>query len=89
MQKGGERSSQGLAGGPVRLRAPESAYSHVASGLSNEYDFVNGTLVDRATLERAVDLARRWNVTPHDVLIANGWVRPDDYYRALAQDCGA
>ena len=89
MQKGGGKVKPGLAGGPVRLRAPESAYSHVPPGLSNEYDFVNGTLVDRATLERAVNLARRWNVTPHDVLIANGWVRPDDYYRALAQDCGA
>ena len=50
---------------------------------------MNGTLVDGATLERAVGLARQWNVTPHDVLMANGWVRPDDYYRALAQDCGA
>ena len=50
---------------------------------------MNGTLVDAATLERAVRLAKRWDVTPHDVLMANGWVRPDDYYRALAQDCGA
>lgn len=50
---------------------------------------MNGTLVDAATLERAVGLAQRWNVTPHDVLMANGWVRPNDYYRALAQDCGA
>jgi cellulose synthase/poly-beta-1,6-N-acetylglucosamine synthase-like glycosyltransferase len=55
----------------------------------HEYDFVNGTLVDAATLERAVGLARRWNVTPHDVLLANGWIRPGAYYRALASDCGA
>lgn len=59
------------------------------STLSNEYEFVSGTLVDAATLERAVGLAQQWNVTPHDVLIANGWVRPNDYYRALARDCGA
>ncbi len=50
---------------------------------------MNGTLVDTATLERAEGLAQRWNVTPHDVLMSNGWVRPNDYYRALAQDCGA
>ncbi len=55
----------------------------------HEYDFVNGTLVDAATLERAVGLARRWNVTPHDVLLANGWIRPGAYYRALADECGA
>ncbi len=56
---------------------------------SGEYDFMSGTLVDAATLNRAMGLARQWDVAPHDVLIANGWVRQNDYYRALAQDCGA
>jgi hypothetical protein len=59
------------------------------SGPLHEYDFVNGTLVDEATLERAVGLARKWNVTPHDVLLANSWIRPKAYYRALANNCGA
>ena len=54
----------------------------------NEYEFVKGTLIDAATLERAVGLARRWDVTPHDVLLANGWVRPGDYFQALARACG-
>jgi len=27
-------------------------------------------------------------VHPHEVLIANGWLAADDYYRALAETCG-
>jgi hypothetical protein len=28
------------------------------------------------------------HVHPHEVLIANGWLAADDYYRALAETCG-
>ena len=33
-------------------------------------------------------IAARWGVHPHDVLIANGWLDAEDYYRALAEACG-
>jgi glycosyltransferase XagB len=54
-----------------------------------EYHFLLGRSIDAATLERATALAARWGVHPHDVLIANGWLDADDYYRALADSCGA
>lgn len=53
-----------------------------------EYRFLLDHLVDAATLARACRLAARWGVHPHDVLIANGWLDADDYYRALADSCG-
>jgi glycosyltransferase involved in cell wall biosynthesis len=54
----------------------------------SEYDFLVGHLIDAATLTRAKELAARANVHPHDVLIANGWIKADDYYEALARSCG-
>jgi hypothetical protein len=33
-------------------------------------------------------IAARWGVHPHEVLIANGWLDAEDYYRALAAACG-
>ena len=53
-----------------------------------EYHFLVGRLIDAATLTRASVLAARWGVHPHDVMIANGWLAEDDYYRALAGACG-
>ncbi|HEV7462372.1 MAG TPA: glycosyltransferase family 2 protein [Methyloceanibacter sp.] len=40
-------------------------------------------------MARASAIALRWGVHPHEVLIANGWLAADDYYRALAEICGA
>jgi hypothetical protein len=54
----------------------------------SEYDFLVGRLIDAATLARAKEIAARANVLPHDVLIANGWIKADDYYEALARSCG-
>ncbi|MGH6735113.1 MAG: glycosyltransferase [Methyloceanibacter sp.] len=54
-----------------------------------EYHFLLGRYIDAATLARASALAARWGVHPHEVLIANGWLDPDDYYRALAGTCDA
>lgn len=54
----------------------------------SEYEFLVGCLIDAATLARAKEIAARTNVHPHDVLIANGWIRADDYYAALARSCG-
>ena len=53
-----------------------------------EYHFLLGSYIDTATLARASALAAKWGVHPHDVLIANGWLAADDYYRALAETCG-
>ncbi len=54
----------------------------------SEYEFLVGHLIDAATLARATEIAARTNVHPHDVLIANGWIKADDYYEALARSCG-
>ncbi len=53
----------------------------------SDYGFLLGRSIDTATLARAEEIARRSGVYPHEVLIANGWLRADDYYRALAQAC--
>lgn len=53
-----------------------------------EYHFLLGRFIDAATLARANVLAAKWGVHPHDVLIANGWLDADDYYKALAETCG-
>ena len=53
-----------------------------------EYHFLLGRFIDGATLAQANALAARWGVHPHDVLIANGWLNEDDYYRALDGACG-
>jgi len=50
-----------------------------------EYQFLLARHVDAATLARACALAEQWGVHPHHVLIANGWLREEDYYRALAE----
>ncbi|HLC08361.1 MAG TPA: hypothetical protein VJK06_03665, partial [Methyloceanibacter sp.] len=54
----------------------------------SEYEFLVGHLIDTATLARAMEIAARTNVHPHDVLIANGWIKADEYYQALARSCG-
>jgi hypothetical protein len=45
----------------------------------SEYEFLVGRLIDASTLARATEIAARTNVHPHDVLIANGWIKADDY----------
>ena len=47
-----------------------------------------GRLIDRRTLARAEQLANRWNVPVHNVLLSTGWIRPDDYGRTLAAETG-
>ena len=51
---------------------------------SHEYGFLVGVLIDTATLRRAEFFARRWQVSVHEVLIAQGWVSEPDYVDALA-----
>jgi cellulose synthase/poly-beta-1,6-N-acetylglucosamine synthase-like glycosyltransferase len=57
--------------------------------LQSEYGFLVGRFIDQATLARASALARQWGVHPHEVMIANGWLEAEDYYRALAERCDA
>jgi hypothetical protein len=55
----------------------------------SEYGFLLGRFIDRATLARASAIARQWGMHPHEVMIANGWLEAEDYYRALAERCAA
>ena len=55
----------------------------------SEYAFLLGRFIDSATLARAEAIATAPGVHPHEVLIAHGWLDPTDYYRALAEACGA
>jgi cellulose synthase/poly-beta-1,6-N-acetylglucosamine synthase-like glycosyltransferase len=85
-----------LGGVPVLLVAERSELKRRLAQLSahprplpgQEYRFLVGRFIDSATLERATALAGRWGVHPHEVLIANGWLDAEDYYRALAAACG-
>jgi hypothetical protein len=54
----------------------------------SDYAFLLGRFIDHVTLSRAHALAEAWGVQPHEVMIANGWIGAEDYYRALAESCG-
>ncbi len=68
------------------LRARVASMARVPADA--EYQFLIGRFIDAETLAQACRLAAQWGVQPHDVLIANGWLDADDYYRALAGACG-
>jgi hypothetical protein len=72
-----------LGGGHARLVARLTSFPR------SEYDFLLGRYIDEATLARANAIALHWGVHPHEVMIANGWLAAEDYYRALAERCGA
>ncbi len=55
---------------------------------SSEYDFLLEGTIDRPTLERGFHLAALWGVSPHEALIATGWLSAEGYARALARHCG-
>ncbi|MEM8977400.1 MAG: hypothetical protein AAGD43_35570, partial [Pseudomonadota bacterium] len=48
------------------------------------YNFIVGSSVDRETVERAQFIATAWGVDPHDVMLALGWITPEDYVAKLA-----
>ena len=68
-------------------------HAHLAARLKalprSEYAFLLGRFIDSATLARAEAIAAASGVHPHEVLIAHGWLDATDYYRALAEACGA
>ena len=53
-----------------------------------EYAFLLRRCIDGPTLARAFALAEQWQVAPHVVMIALGWVREPDYVRELADHWG-
>ena len=74
-----------MGGGRVRqgnlARRAESAWAQRedAPPLSpSDYAFLLEGFVDRATLHRAEALAKKWDVLPHAVMIANGWLSAAD-----------
>jgi len=71
-----------LAGRLARLDTKSQALSQT------EYHFLLGRFVNAAFLAQATATATKWGVHPHEVLIATGWLKADDYYRALAEACG-
>jgi cellulose synthase/poly-beta-1,6-N-acetylglucosamine synthase-like glycosyltransferase len=75
--------SRRVEGQLARIVARQSA------PLQTEYGFLLGRFIDEATLTRAQAIAVHWGVHPHEVMIANGWLAAEDYYRALAERCGA
>ncbi len=78
--------SRGVAA--LKLEASDARFRAPSLAPNPDYDFLLGTFIDRATLERATALARQWGVLPHDVLIASGWIGAEDYARALAANAG-
>jgi glycosyltransferase XagB len=68
---------------------PASAYhlptARPRRAIVAEYEFLIGLLIDRETLVRAIEIAHRWGVPPHEALIALGWVERESYVAALAR----
>jgi hypothetical protein len=56
--------------------------------LPREIAFLEGRHVDRATLLRAARMARRWRVSPEQVLLKCGWITAPAYYQALSAHIG-
>jgi hypothetical protein len=56
--------------------------------LPPEISFLEGRHVDRETLVRAVATARRWRVSPEQVLLDTGLITQTTYYRALSAHIG-
>ena len=76
---GGRRVAHSFVPGPEQAPGPSP---------NADYDFLLGRYVDAATLARATMLAARSGVEPHEVLIAQGWLKPQAYYAALANHLG-
>lgn len=69
-------------------RSPGQLYGLDArSAVESEYDFLLKQ-ISQATLSQACTLAEQWDVHPHEVLISQGWLAENEYYRALAESAG-
>ncbi|HXF55455.1 MAG TPA: glycosyltransferase [Hyphomicrobiaceae bacterium] len=65
---------------PRKGQGPGSSFKQV----EQEYGFLLGRLIDRETLARSDREARSLGLAPHQVLLARGWVRADQYVEALS-----
>lgn len=79
-ESGGARDSPGPA--PSYESSPPSPRQGQTP--FQEYAFLLRRCIDGPTLARAFALAEQWQVPPHVVMIALGWVREHDYVRELA-----
>ena len=52
------------------------------------FSFILGHHVDSHTVEQARKIAIAWNLAPHDVLLSQGWISPEDYTNSLARALG-
>ena len=82
-----QRGTDGARRQTPHDRRRVSSPQWTAPGL-DEYAFLLRGHIDPPTLERAGMLASQWQVSPHAVLIAMGWLREVDYVRALAGHWG-
>jgi len=83
------RYGVGVSAAPPPIHEPATASaSHHTDGTALVEILLSKGLVSPNRLRTAVKLARDWQVSLGEVLIAKGWIRPIDYYRTLAQRTG-
>lgn len=66
----------------------QPAYQPDPETTESEYEFLIGRLLDRDTLRQAIETARTWGVSPHEVLLARRWITESAYIEALAWHLG-
>ena len=76
--------SAGFTPGPVLHTRRDAA----REALPPEVSFLAGGAVALELLHKAASLAKRQRVTAEAVLLGEGWLTQDAYYRALARHCG-
>lgn len=70
------------------VRTFTAARPMVGSGYPDDIAFLAGRIRPEV-LDRAVELAVRFGVCAHEVLLARGWISQPAYYAALAEEVGA
>ena len=79
---------------PQRQKPPPATRKHPNSpdkgdtSSRAEYRFLHKWALSEPMLDHACNLARKWNSTPHEVLISLGWLEETTYCQALAQHLG-
>ena len=82
------RDGRDKAQGSIPVKTREGGWPVDGRSSSGDYAFLLARCIDAPTLERAELLAVQWDVAPHDVMIALGWVSESNYVRELAQHLG-
>ncbi len=88
MQDPGRKQTSGTAATerPAETTLPDAALA--APENLDDFAFVRRTHVDDATIARARLIATGWNVPPHEVMLALGWISVTDYVCCLAAALG-